>query len=59
MTTLTREIQRLDSDSYAALASKFGPPLVTDKTTDLQAGYQLGVQAVLEALRQGFVIGGR
>lgn len=59
MTTPTREILRLDGDSYAALAAKFGPPLVTDKTSDLQAGFQLGVQAVLEALRQGFVIGGR
>lgn len=55
----TREIARLDSDTYGKLAQQFGAPIVTDKTTDIQAGYQLGVQAVLAALRHGFVIGGR
>lgn len=55
----TREVMRLDSTTYAALAAKFGEPIVTDKTSEIQAGFQLGVQAVLSALRQGFVIGGR
>lgn len=55
----TKEVLRLDRDTYAALAAQFGAPIVTDKTTEIQAGYQLGVQAVLTALRQGFVIGGR
>lgn len=54
-----KEVIRLDSDTYGKLASQFGTPVVTDKTTEIQAGYQLGVQAVLAAIRHGFVIGGR
>lgn len=57
--TKITEIARLGSDEYAALAAQFPPLLVVSNTTDLQAGYLLGVQAVLEKLRQGFVIGGR
>lgn len=53
------EVLRLEGAVYQQIAASFGPPTVTDKTTDIQAGYQLGVQAVLAVLRHGFVIGGR
>jgi hypothetical protein len=41
---------------YASLAANF-PIVVNRETTDIQAGYHLGVQAVLQKLREGFVIG--
>lgn len=53
-----KTVARLDAEAYQALVKNFPPPTVTTATTDLQAGFQLGVQAVLEKLRHGFVIGG-
>lgn len=50
-------ITRLDEDAYKQLVKSIGVRLAPPET-DLQAAYQLGVQAVLEKLRQGFVIGG-
>ena len=41
---------------YNDLASKF-PIMVNRETTDIMAGYNLGVQAVLQKLREGYVIG--
>lgn len=52
----TKVIIRLESDQYRELARKFPTPFVNNETTAHQAGYQLGVQAVLQALREGFVI---
>lgn len=57
--TETQIIARMDYDTYSKLAASLPRPTVTDKTTDIQAGFQLGVAAVLERLREGFVIGTR
>ena len=61
---MTTEIQppspvlvRLDRETYAALAGKFNNPVATATTTPIQAGYLLGIQDVLRALREGFVVG--
>ena len=50
-------LYRLNEDQYTALERQFQEPSVGDKTTDIQAGFQLGVQAVLKKLRIGYVIG--
>lgn len=51
----------LTYDQYVALERQVpgATTLVTHLTTELQAGYQLGVQAVLATLRNGFVSGAR
>lgn len=53
------EIQfRLSSDAYKQLEQKLlSDVIVTDKTTELQAGYMLGIQKVLKVLRDGFTVG--
>lgn len=49
---------RLSSDAYVQLENKLlSDVIVSDKTTDLQAGYMLGIQKVLKVLRDGFTIG--
>lgn len=48
---------RLTREVYEDLERKVGRVIVTQETTALQAGYQLGVQAVLKALREGYVVG--
>lgn len=48
---------RLTREVYEDLERKVGRILVTRETTDLQAGYQLGVQSVMQMLREGYVIG--
>lgn len=48
---------RLHPDELEALARKLPRPVVTADTTAHQAGYQLGVQHVLELLRNGWTIG--
>ncbi len=50
------EIALLTAKQYEALEKQLTPPVVTNNTTDLLAGYQLGVQDVLKKLRSGFVI---
>jgi hypothetical protein len=45
----------LTNEVYQKLASSF-PILVNRETTEIMSGYQLGVQAVLQKLREGFVI---
>lgn len=52
-----RVITRLDKDVYEALVKRLPGIGVGTDTTELQAGYQLGVQHVLAILREGFVIG--
>lgn len=49
------ERTRLREDQYQSLEKRMVPPMVSTTTTDLQAGYALGVQAVLKELRDGFV----
>lgn len=51
-------IFRLDPVSYEQLERKvLSDVVVSDKTTDIQAGYMLGIQKVLRELRVGFTIG--
>lgn len=47
---------RLEQDEYQRLEKSLVPPVVTGNTTDLMAGYQLGIQDTLKKLRDGFVI---
>lgn len=49
---------RLSREAYLQLERQMlSDVVVTDKTTDLQAGYMLGIQKVLKVLRDGFTIG--
>lgn len=55
--TTPRTYARLTTEVYQDLERKVGQVMVTRETTDLQAGFQLGVQSVLKLLREGYVIG--
>ncbi|WCA46226.1 hypothetical protein [Caulobacter phage DCM] len=49
---------RLDPRAYVELERQVSPNvLVSNTTTDIEAGFKLGVQHVLSLLRKGFVIG--
>jgi hypothetical protein len=50
------EVAVLTAVQYEKLEKQLAPPAVTTNTTDLLAGYQLGVQDVLRKLRQGYVV---
>ena len=50
-----KEVVRLDPVQYATLESKLPGPVVGRDTTELQVAYNLGVQAVLKLLREGYV----
>jgi len=52
-------IAPLQWDQYRAIERKVAgnDALVSSTTTDVQAGFQLGVQHVLAVLRNGFVSG--
>ena len=52
-----RTVVRLEPEVYSSLERQFSKPVVTENTTAHQAGYQLGIHAVLAALRKGFVVG--
>jgi len=54
---LSITVHRLSSEAYKQLEAKVQPPFVGDKTTDLQAGFQLGLQHILKLVREGFVVG--
>ena len=49
-------IVRLTPEVYTVLEAKLSRLIVTEATTPIQVGYQLGVQAVLKELRAGYVI---
>jgi hypothetical protein len=57
MTDNAKIVIKLEPAEYAALCRTIPGAVinVASTTTDLQAGFQLGVQAVLQALREGFV----
>jgi len=57
LTETHETVIRLDEDQYLALEKSLVGPTVTSGTTDLFAGYQLGVQEVLRKLRAGYVVG--
>lgn len=46
---------RLQADAYAQLSRQCSTIAVNNETSPLQAGFQLGVQHVLQKLREGFV----
>lgn len=50
------EIHRLSRPVYEDLEKKFSKLIVTSQTTAHEAGYQLGVQAILQELRRGYVV---
>lgn len=56
MTTETKTIVRLEQEVYAQLEAKLSRLIVTSTTTPLEAGFQLGIQAVLKELRSGYVV---
>lgn len=51
------EMARLTQDVYLKFEQQLGQPVVTQATTELQAGYMLGIQHALKLLREGFVVG--
>jgi hypothetical protein len=55
--SIPTNVYRLDRDSLTALRRSVNPStFVTGQTTDIQAGYMLGVQHVLNALQEGFTV---
>lgn len=57
-TKLSQEVVvlRLHSTAYKQLEDKMSRLAVTTTTTPIEAGFQLGVQAVLKELRAGYVV---
>lgn len=54
---IPQQVTRLTAEVYDALERKHNTFRPTSTSTELEAGYALGVQAVLKDLRTGFVIG--
>ena len=52
----TKAVVRLSPEVYRQLEAKMYRPIITAETTAHQAGYQLGVAAVLKELRNGYVV---
>lgn len=50
-------MHRLTVESYQALEKQVVGPGVNSQTSPTEAAYKLGVQAVLKAVRDGWVIG--
>lgn len=51
-----KSVVRLSTEVYRQLENKLYRPIVTADTTAHQAGFQLGVAAVLKELRNGYVV---
>jgi hypothetical protein len=47
---------RLNADVYAKLEKQLSRTAVTDQTSPIAAGFQLGVEYVLKALRNNIVV---
>jgi len=56
MSDVITKVVILNKDQYRALERSLPPPVVVGTTTELQAGFALGVQHVLKALREGYVV---
>ncbi len=54
--TVDMPMARLEMPVYQQLERTCGNTLVVSTTTELEAGYKLGVASVLEKLRNGYVI---
>lgn len=46
----------MDYNTYKTLEKEVLGVVVTGATTEIQAGYMLGIQSVLAKLRDGFVV---
>lgn len=51
------EIYRINPEVWAKFKSDLPPRVVTDQTTDLQAGFMLGITFILDKLEKGLVVG--
>lgn len=51
-----RTLVRLEPHVYVELERKLSKLLVTSSTTQIEVGFQLGIQAVLKELRAGYVV---
>lgn len=51
------ELYRFNSQSLLVLEKQLASPHCNQLTTDIQAGYLLGIQHVLQLLRTGFTVG--
>ncbi|HDR9131359.1 MULTISPECIES: hypothetical protein [Burkholderia cepacia complex] len=49
-------IVRLDAVMLRRLEEQLPKPIVNSTTTELMAGYALGVQTVLQKLREGYAV---
>ena len=52
--TQVRQVIRFTPEVYRDLAAKLPRPVVDERTTQLQAAFNLGVQHVLGVIRDGF-----
>lgn len=50
-------VNRLSLESYGALTRTLPVIAVNNETSAHQAGFQLGIQLVLQKLREGYVVG--
>ena len=51
------ELVRLHYREYEKLEQMMPKPIISDKDTELKAGYLLGIQHVLKVLRDGWKTG--
>lgn len=57
ITSSEGELYRFNPESIRQLEKQLNAVHVNASTTDIQAGYMLGVQHVLSLLRNGFTVG--
>lgn len=55
-TTQVVTVYRLSASAYQQLERVLPSPYTDNETTAIAAGYKLGIQAALKALREGFVV---
>lgn len=53
----TQTFHRLSQTALGALTASLPPAMPSSNTTDIQAGFMLGIQHTLNLLRNGFVVG--
>ena len=53
----TKEVVRLSPTQYAALERSLPGPVPQPNSAEHHVGYLLGIQFVLQKLRQGFTVG--
>lgn len=56
MSAPEKTVTRLNAEVYAALEKQLPQPHIDSSTSPQQAGFLLGVQAVLKKLREGYVV---